>query len=95
MAANYMIPSHLDDPELIGFWTLDEFLAMVLPFIWGVMAQHILIGMALAGAGWWALKRLKAGRAASWLIHMAYWYLPGGFPSVKATPPSYLRLMVG
>ncbi|MFZ1476797.1 MAG: type IV conjugative transfer system protein TraL, partial [Sphingorhabdus sp.] len=28
----YTIPAHLDDPELIGFWTLDEFLAMILPF---------------------------------------------------------------
>ncbi|MGO7251529.1 type IV conjugative transfer system protein TraL, partial [Rhizobium brockwellii] len=27
-ADKYVIPSHLDDPELIGFWTLDEFLAM-------------------------------------------------------------------
>jgi type IV conjugative transfer system protein TraL len=36
MAADkYVIPSHLDDPELIGLWTLDEFLAMVLPFVWG------------------------------------------------------------
>ena len=26
----YTIPAHLDDPELIGFWTLDEFLAMLL-----------------------------------------------------------------
>ena len=25
----YAIPKHLDDPELIGFWTLDEFLVMV------------------------------------------------------------------
>ncbi|OYW83764.1 MAG: conjugal transfer protein TraL, partial [Sphingobium sp. 32-64-5] len=30
MAADkYVIPTHLDDPELIGLWTLDEFLAMV------------------------------------------------------------------
>ena len=42
MAADmYAIPSHLDDPELIGLWTLDEFLAMVLPFVWGIMTQHI------------------------------------------------------
>jgi len=33
----YGIPSHLDDPELIGLWTLDEFLAMVIPFTWGIL----------------------------------------------------------
>ena len=63
MAADkYVIPSHLDDPELIGLWTLDEFLAMVIPFVWGILSQHILIGMLLAGAGWWGLKKAKGGR---------------------------------
>ena len=43
MAADkYVIPTHLDDPELIGLWTLDEFLAMVIPFVWGILSQHIL-----------------------------------------------------
>ena len=36
----YTIPSHLDDPELIGFWTLDEFLAMTIPFVWGTAVRH-------------------------------------------------------
>src|SRR3546814_9374385 len=77
MAADkYVIPTHLDDPELIGLWTLDEFLAMVIPFAWGILSQHILIGMALSGAGWWGLRKAKAGRATSWLLHLAYWYLP-------------------
>ena len=30
MADPYIIPRRLDDPELIGFWTLDEFLAMTI-----------------------------------------------------------------
>src|SRR3546814_9651292 len=63
MAADkYVIPTHLDDPELIGLWTLDEFLAMVIPFAWGILSQHILIGMFLSGSGWWGLRKAKAGR---------------------------------
>jgi conjugal transfer pilus assembly protein TraL len=57
--------------------------------------EHILIGMAAAFAGWWGLKKAKAGRAASWLLHLAYWHLPAGFTGLRATPPSYLRLMAG
>lgn len=91
----FVIPSHLDDPELIGLWTLDEFLAMVAPFIWGILSQHIIIGIAFGGAGWWGLRKAKAGRTASWLLHLAYWYLPSGLTGLKATPPSYLRLMAG
>ncbi|WP_405055048.1 type IV conjugative transfer system protein TraL [Escherichia coli] len=26
---------------------------------------------------------------------MAYWHLPAGFTGLRATPPSYLRLMAG
>ncbi len=91
----YTIPTHLDDPELIGFWTLDEFLAMIIPFSWGVLAQHIVMGLIISCACWWFLRKMKAGRAGSWIIHTAYWYLPGSFMRLKATPPSHLRLMAG
>lgn len=91
----YSIPSHLDDPELIGFWTLDEFLAMVIPFAWGILSQHIVIGLGLAILGWWGFRKLKAGRASSLVLHMAYWHLPAGFTGLRATPPSHCRLMVG
>jgi conjugal transfer pilus assembly protein TraL len=70
MADKYAIPARLDDPELIGLWTLDEFIAMVLPFIWGVLTQHILIGIILGFGCWWGLRKAKAGRAASWLLHL-------------------------
>lgn len=91
----YTIPSHLDDPELIGFWTLDEFLAMAIPFVWGILTQHILIGLMVSGLGWWGFRKLKAGKASSWVLHMAYWHLPSSFTGLKATPPSHLRVMVG
>src|SRR3546814_14522281 len=68
---------------------------MVIPFAWWILSQHILIGMALSGAGWRGLRKAKAGRATSWLLHLAYWYLPAGFTGLRATPPSYLRLMAG
>src|SRR3546814_14197964 len=96
MAADkYVIPTHLDDPELIGLWTLDEFLAMVIPFVWGILSQHILIGMLLSGAGWWGLSTATAGRATSWLADLASWLLPAGFIGLISTPHSYLRLLVG
>ncbi|MBA4043738.1 MAG: type IV conjugative transfer system protein TraL, partial [Erythrobacter sp.] len=36
----YIIPRRLDDPELIGFWTIDEFAGMIIPFTWGILSQH-------------------------------------------------------
>lgn len=95
MADKYTIPKHLDDPELIGLWTLDEFLAMVIPFAWGILSQHIILGIIFALGGWFALRKAKAGRASSWVIHVAYWYLGDAFVRLRLTPPSYCRLLAG
>ncbi|OZA14117.1 MAG: type IV conjugative transfer system protein TraL [Rhodobacterales bacterium 17-64-5] len=53
------------------------------------------IGIALAFAAWFVLRKAKSGNAGSALVHAAYWYLPGGFLGLKATPPSHCRLLAG
>ena len=95
MADRYLLPRRLDDPELIGFWTIDEFLGMVIPFAWGILAQHVFIGIIISAAAWFVLRKAKAGNTSSRLIHAAYWYLPGTFLGLKATPPSHCRLFAG
>jgi conjugal transfer pilus assembly protein TraL len=95
MSDKFIVPRHLDDPELIGLWTLDEFLGMVIPFTIGILTQHIFIGIGLAVCSWFALRKAKAGRASTWALHAAYWYLPSGFVGLTLTPPSYCRLLAG
>ncbi|VWX49820.1 type IV conjugative transfer system protein TraL [Novosphingobium sp. 9U] len=91
----YAIPKHLDDPELIGFWTLDEFIIMFVPFLWGVLSQHIIIGLVSAIGAWFVYRKAKAGRSISWILHVAYWHLPGSFFGLKVAPPSHVRVMAG
>ena len=95
MADRYLLPRRLDDPELIGFWTIDEFLGLIIPFAWGILAQHIFVGIALAFVAWFALRKAKSGGASAQLLHACYWYLPGSFLGLKATPPSCCRLLAG
>ena len=95
MADRYLLPRRLDDPELIGLWTIDEFLGLIIPFAWGILAQHILVGIFLAFIVWFALRKAKSGRTATHLLHAAYWCLPGSFLGLKATPPSHCRLLAG
>ena len=95
MSDRYIVPRRLDDPELIGFWTLDEFAGMIVPFIWGILGQHVFIGITLAAASWFALRKAKAGRSWAWVIHAAYWHLPAGLAGLKMTPPSHCRLLAG
>ena len=66
-----------------------------IPFIWGILTQHIVIGIGRGVPGLVGIKESQSWAGASWLLHLAYWHLPAGFPSLRATPPSYLRLMVG
>ena len=75
MADRYLVPRRLDDPELIGFWTIDEFAGILIPFAWGILSQHIFIGIGLAAGAWLALRKAKARGAGSALVHAAYWYL--------------------
>lgn len=91
----YAIPGMLDEPQRFGLWTIDEFVAMAVPFVAGIMVSHVLWGIFFAIMGWWGLRKAKAGRAVSWVLHLAYWYLPVGLSGVRAVPPSYLRLMAG
>ncbi len=60
MADRYLLPRRLDDPELIGFWTIDEFLGMVIPFAWGILAQHVFLGIMLGAGAWFALRKAKS-----------------------------------
>ncbi|GGD82216.1 type IV conjugative transfer system protein TraL [Croceicoccus mobilis] len=91
----FSIPKHLDDPELIGFWTLDEFLVMLIPFVWGILTQHIVIGLVLSLVAWATYRKVRAGRSMYWILHFAYWHLPGEFFGLKVAPPSSFRVMAG
>ena len=52
----YVIPGKLDEPERIGLWTMDEFVAMAGPFFVGILAQHIIWGICFGILGWWVLR---------------------------------------
>ena len=95
MADRYIVPRRLDDPELIGFWTVDEFAGILIPFAWGILTQHIIIGTGLSVIAWFGLRKAKSDNKGAKLVHAAYWYLPGSFLRLKATPPSHCRLLAG
>jgi len=80
MADRYLVPRRLDDPELIGFWTIDEFAGILIPFAWGILAQHIFIGIGLAAGTWFALRKAKARGAGSALVHACVRVLAREFP---------------
>jgi conjugal transfer pilus assembly protein TraL len=95
MTETYLVPTRLDDPELIGLWTIDEFAAIIIPFAWGILSGHMFVGMGAALGCCYGLRKAKAGRSLSWLLALAYWHLPHSASGLRATPPSALRTLVG
>ncbi len=91
----YDIPKHLDDPDYFGFWTIDEFVIMLIPFIWGIIASHVMIGVGLAFGAWQGYRKIRAGRSMSWILHLFYWHLPGQVFGLRVLPPSHLRTLAG
>ncbi|RKF17698.1 type IV conjugative transfer system protein TraL [Altericroceibacterium spongiae] len=91
----YTILKHLDDPELIGLWTFDEFLVMSVPFFVGIISGHVVIGIGISMLSWFGYRKIRAGREIRWIIHYGYWNLPGGFFGLKIVPPSHFRVMAG
>ena len=66
----------------LGWWPVTLFFAL-LPLL------------VMGGLWWWGLRKAKAGKATSWLLHMAYWHLPSTVTGIQHVPPSHLRLMAG
>ena len=91
----YHVYQHLDDPEIIAIWTVDEFVAMTVPLLLGLVFRHVFVGLLLCIACWWGLKKLKAGRSLDWAYGIVYWYASGTIAPMKGSPPSTYRVMVG
>jgi conjugal transfer pilus assembly protein TraL len=93
------IPRRLDDPWKIGFWDVDVaapvlFGAMIGYFTGSKWAFFVCLGCGLGLARW--ISHTKQDKHPAFALHWLYWHLPSSpLTSLHATPPSYLRLMVG
>jgi conjugal transfer pilus assembly protein TraL len=87
----YYIPRYIDEPTKIILWTVDEFIAFMVPFLilflcFNAPITAVAIGMALV----LALKKIKGEHGHYFLLNVMYWYLPE-MVKFKQTPPSYMR----
>jgi len=91
----YSIPQHLDTPFKIILWTWDEVIAFSIPFFSLFLFLNApLTAVGVGGFLVMLLKKMKGEEGHYFLAHMAYWHLPP-FVMYKATPPSYIREILG
>jgi conjugal transfer pilus assembly protein TraL len=89
------IPQYLDAPERYLFFTGDELIAVVAPLLICILVANFLVGLVVASACLWALRKFKQGSSLSRIKRAIYWALPSDTLRLKATPPSYLRELAG
>lgn len=94
-SSDYYIPRHLDDPEKIGFWTIDEAIAMVGPFALGIVFKSIMIGIVGGLVCYFALKKIKGGGRENVALYAFYWHLPSRLLGLRFTPASFKRRLTG
>lgn len=89
------IPSTLDEPEKLAFWTLDEFALLIGGFVLGIAFGRFVEGILLGFAGVWGIRKFKKGESLNVIRYGLYWIAPSGIFSFKRTLPSYKRDLAG
>jgi len=99
MQADTYIPRRLDDQWKIGFWDIDVAAPVLLAFFIGYLTGTKLAFVACVAMGVFAsrwISRKKVDKHPAFAMHWMYWYLPPNpLTTLKATPPSHLRRMIG
>lgn len=83
--------AHLDRPVRLLFWTMDEIVVMMVPFLIGIMASSFTVfgvGIVL----YRVYRKYKRRYSNRYIKALLYWYLPGKF---KWMLPSYKRHFIG
>jgi conjugal transfer pilus assembly protein TraL len=99
MQADSYIPRRLDDSWKIGFWDVDVAAPTVFGFLLGYLSSSkaafaVCLAAGIAVSRW--IARKKADKHPAYAIHWLYWHLPTTpLTSMRATPPSHVRRMVG
>lgn len=91
----YYIPRYIDEPTKIILWTVDEFIAFIVPFLILFLCFNAPITAVAVGAVLvFALKKVKGEQGHCFVWHIVYWYLPD-VVKFKQTPPSFMRDFIG
>lgn len=68
------IPTHLDAPKRMLFWTIDQIVPFAIFFIAGMMLGRLFMGILVGVAISWALEKYKNSRSDGLMQHFAYYY---------------------
>ena len=89
------IPQHLDEPERMILFTLDEFIVICMISVSGLLIDKLLEGIVAAFLFYYFYLKLKAGFSPSYFKRKIYWYFPSSMLQLKRSPDSLIREFIG
>lgn len=94
-ADKFKIPSTLNDPEKVAFWTIDEFFLLMGGFILGIVFSRFIEGIGIGFVCVYLIKKFKRGESLNIIRYAIYWYAPSSLFDFKRTLHSYKRELAG
>jgi conjugal transfer pilus assembly protein TraL len=91
----YRLVNLLDEPERILFFTVEEFLMLIVPIAMGLKFHHSGYGLFLGICGLYSIHKFKKRDGEAFFQYWVYWNLPLWFGRFKKIPPAYFRTLVG
>lgn len=68
------IPTDLDAPKRILFWTIDQAIPFSVFFVGGMLAGKLLYGIAIGVAVSWVLDKYRNSRSDGLMQHFLWYY---------------------
>lgn len=92
---SHVILSCIDAPARILIWPASQVLVCSLPFAFGMITEHIFVGMAMSFMAAMLFKLFYKKFGKGKLRSILYWYLPTSLRLIKkGLPPSYVRFWI-
>lgn len=68
------IPTYLDAPKRMLFWTIDQIIPFAIFAVLGMMAGKLFLGMVLGCVISWGMDKFKNSKSDGLLLHFAYFH---------------------
>ena len=95
MNQDYYLLNHLDEPVRFLFFTIGEFIVMLVPFMIGMFIDQMIFGLIIGFALYQLLKLIGRSFFGANLRQIAYWFLPTSKKMLQLNIPSYIRELQG
>ena len=85
---DFRIPRHIDDPQRLMFWELEELGVLISFMMIGVLFDFFLIGTMFGTVFMVLLSKVKSGKPRGFFMH---WLYHQNLIDIAGLPPSYIK----